>query len=121
MSGTAQPHLLPGVGLPQRLERPLAAALGHLRQAWAGADRLLPLAPAPLPALAQLEVPLAEAWRGPTVELPLAAAVGRIAARPLCPYPRGSPCCCPGNASIAPAWPGWRGNGSFGLVRSLIG
>ena len=95
-----------GLGSPRRLERPLAAALGHLRQAWAGADRLPPLAPAPLPALAQLEVPLADAWRGPTVELPLAAAVGRIAARPLCPYPPGIPLLLPGERLDRPrlAW-----------------
>jgi lysine decarboxylase len=85
-----------GMGSPRGLERPLAAALGQLRQAWAGADPLPPLAPAPLPALARLAVPLAQAWRAPAVELPLAEAVGRIAARPLCPYPPGIPLLLPG-------------------------
>ena len=50
----------------------------------------------PLPLAAEPELPLAEAWRAPAEVVALAAAAGRIAAEPLCPYPPGIPLLVPG-------------------------
>jgi lysine decarboxylase len=37
-----------------------------------------------------------DAWRAPRQAVPLAAAAGRLAAEPLCPYPPGIPLLIPG-------------------------
>jgi len=93
--------------LPQRLHA-LARALG-------GAP-LPPFRRPPLPLVAEPERPLAEAWRAPAELVPLAAAAGRLAAEPLCPYPPGIPLLIPGERidrgrcdwllEQARAWPG---------------
>lgn len=84
-----------GLGTSRGLARRLGRALGQLCQALGG-EPLAPLDPTPLPLVTELAVPLAEAWRLPSEDLPLAAASGRIAARPICPYPPGIPLLLPG-------------------------
>ena len=84
-----------GLRPPRALERRLPRALQHLRRAL-GAPPLPPFSPPPLPALAEPELPLGQAWRAPAEAVPLAAAVGRVAAEPLCPYPPGIPLLIPG-------------------------
>jgi lysine decarboxylase len=49
-----------------------------------------------LPLVASPAMPLQLAWRSPAIGVPLADAVGRIAAEPLCPYPPGIPLLVPG-------------------------
>ena len=85
------------VGLvpPRALERRLPRQLQHLKAALGGAP-LAPFTAPPLPAVAEPDLPLAEAWRAPAEAVPLAAAAGRIAAEPLCPYPPGIPLLIPG-------------------------
>jgi lysine decarboxylase len=83
--------LVPPAGVEWRLPRALVA----LRQALGG-EPLLPLSPPPLPLVAVLEWPIARAWRSPATAVPFAAAVGRIAAEPLVPYPPGIPLLVPG-------------------------
>jgi lysine decarboxylase len=61
-----------------------------------GKDRLPLFTKPPLPPLSCLEMPLSSAWRAPSVSVPLADAIGRIAAEPLCPYPPGIPLLVPG-------------------------
>jgi lysine decarboxylase len=46
--------------------------------------------------LAEPELSLAQAWRAPSRQLPLAEAAGNLAAEPLCPYPPGIPLLIPG-------------------------
>ncbi len=60
----------------------------------------------PLPLLAQPELAVGEAWRGPAEAVSLAEAAGRIAAEPLCPYPPGIPLVIPGERldAIRVAW-----------------
>jgi lysine decarboxylase len=41
-------------------------------------------------------MPLQQAWRAPRLRVALAAAAGRLAAEPLCPYPPGIPLLIPG-------------------------
>jgi len=65
-------------------------------QAALGGDPLPPFSRPPLPALAEPEMPLEQAWRAATERLPLAAVAGRVAAEPLCPYPPGIPLLIPG-------------------------
>ena len=84
-----------GLGNSRGLARRLGRALAQMRQALGG-EPLAPLDPAPLPPLAELTLPLADVWRLPSEDLPLAAAAGRIAARPICPYPPGIPLLVPG-------------------------
>jgi lysine decarboxylase len=94
-----------GLRPPRGLERRLPWALRNLQRALGGAP--LPLfSPPPLPALAEPELPLAQAWRAPAVAVPLAEAAGRLAAEPLCPYPPGIPLLIPGERLDAPrvAW-----------------
>ena len=81
----------PPVWLEWRLPRQLIA----LRRALGGAP-LAPFSPPPLPLLASPAIPLGQAWRSRATPVPLAAAVGRIAAEPLCPYPPGIPLLVPG-------------------------
>ena len=73
--------------MPRRLQQ--------LQRALGGAA-LAPFSPAPIPPLAEPELPLAQAWRAPQERVPLAAAAGRLAAEPLCPYPPGIPLLIPG-------------------------
>jgi lysine decarboxylase len=61
-----------------------------------GGDPLPPFSPPPLPLVAEPELPIGAAWRAPAEAVSLAAAVGRIAAEPLCPYPPGIPLLVPG-------------------------
>lgn len=80
---------------PARLESLLPRHLAELRRALA-TDPLPPFTPPPLPLVAAPELPLAQAWRAPRRQLPLADAVGCLAAEPLCPYPPGIPLLVPG-------------------------
>ncbi len=80
---------------PPGLERQLPRRLAALVAARGGAP-LPPFTPPPLPLLAGLELPLGQAWRAPATSVPLAAAAGRLAAEPLCPYPPGIPLLVPG-------------------------
>ncbi|MFM2081258.1 MAG: hypothetical protein RLZZ124_1580 [Cyanobacteriota bacterium] len=85
----------PGLRPPRLLGRRLPPLLRQLREALGGAP-LPPFSPPPLPAVAEPELPLGQAWRAPALAVPLAAALGRIAAEPLCPYPPGIPLLIPG-------------------------
>nr|WP_156796854.1 lysine decarboxylase [Cyanobium sp. PCC 7001] len=84
-----------GTAPPRRVVWELPRALVGLRQALGG-DPLPAFSPPPLPPVAEPEQPIATAWRAPAETLPLAAAAGRIAAEPLCPYPPGIPLLIPG-------------------------
>ena len=84
-----------GLYPPPGLERRLPGALLALRRALGGAP-LPPFTPPPLPLVAEPELPLGQAWRAPALAAPLAELEGRIAARPLCPYPPGIPLLIPG-------------------------
>lgn len=84
-----------GLQPPQRLVQLLPRRLLQLRQALGGSP-LPPFSPPPLPSVAEPELPLAQAWRAPREQVPLAAAAGRLAAEPLCPYPPGIPLLIPG-------------------------
>jgi lysine decarboxylase len=84
-----------GLRPPRGLLRLLPRRLQQLQRALAGPP-LAPFSPAPIPPLAEPELPLAQAWRAPQQRVPLAAAAGRVAAEPLCPYPPGIPLLIPG-------------------------
>jgi len=84
-----------GLAPPRRVLRLLPWRLDQLRQALGG-DPMAPFSPPPLPPLAEPELPLEQAWRAPQQCLPIAAASGRLAAEPLCPYPPGIPLLIPG-------------------------
>ncbi|SBO42903.1 lysine decarboxylase [Cyanobium sp. NIES-981] len=84
-----------GTAPPRRVVRELPRALAGLRRALGG-DPLPPFAAPPLPRVAEPEQAIAAAWRAPSQAVPLAAAAGRIAAEPLCPYPPGIPLLIPG-------------------------
>lgn len=84
-----------GLNPPRSLERRLPPTLAALRRELGGPP-LLPFSPPPLPLVAAPELDLAIAWRAPRQRLPLAAAAGRLAAEPLCPYPPGIPLLVPG-------------------------
>jgi lysine decarboxylase len=84
-----------GMAPPRRVLRLLPRRLDQLRQALGG-DPMAPFSPPPLPPLAEPELPLEQAWRAPQQCLPIAAASGRLAAEPLCPYPPGIPLLIPG-------------------------
>ena len=84
-----------GLAPPRGLERRLPRVLAALRQSLGG-EPLPPQTTPPVPLVAGLEMPIARAWRSPNVRVPLAAAVGRIAAEPLVPYPPGIPLLVPG-------------------------
>ncbi len=83
--------------LPGQLQR-LCRALGG--------DPLPPFRAPPLPLIGEPELPLGQAWRAPWEAVSLAAATGRIAAEPLCPYPPGIPLLVPGER-IDPARAAW--------------
>ncbi len=83
--------LAPPVGIAWRLPRQLLA----LRRALGG-EPLPRFSPPPLPLVAEPELAVGLAWRAPAELAPLAAASGRIAAEPLCPYPPGIPLLIPG-------------------------
>jgi lysine decarboxylase len=91
----------PPVGVVWRLPRQLQ----RLRRALGG-DPLPPFSAPPLPLVAEPELPLGVAWRSAAEAVPLAAAAGRIAAEPLCPYPPGIPLLVPGER-IDPARAAW--------------
>jgi lysine decarboxylase len=93
--------LAPPVGLVWRLPRQLE----RLRHALGG-DPLPPFSAPPLPLVGEPELPLGLAWRASCEVVTLAAAVGRIAAEPLCPYPPGIPLLVPGER-IDPARAAW--------------
>ena len=84
-----------GLAPPRRLLRLLPRRLQQLRQQLGGAP-LLPFSRPPLPPVAEPELPLVQVWRAPRELVPLAAAAGRLAAEPLCPYPPGIPLLIPG-------------------------
>jgi lysine decarboxylase len=81
----------PPVGVEWRLPRALLALRAAL-----GGPPLPPFSRPPLPLVAEPEQPLGQAWRAPSQTVPLAAAAGRIAAEPICPYPPGIPLLIPG-------------------------
>jgi lysine decarboxylase len=93
--------MAPPPGLAWRLPHRLLA----LRRALGGSP-LPPFSRPPLPLVAEPELPVGLAWRSPSEAVPLAAAAGRIAAEPLCPYPPGIPLLIPGERIDAPraAW-----------------
>jgi lysine decarboxylase len=84
-----------GMAPPPGLLWRLPHQLLRLRRALGGPP-LPPFSAPPLPLVAEPELPLAEAWRAPAEVVALAAAAGRIAAEPLCPYPPGIPLLVPG-------------------------
>jgi len=94
-----------GLGPPPGVVWRLPRQLQRLRRALGG-DPLPPFSHPPLPLVAEPELPLGVAWRAAAEAVPLAAAVGRIAAEPLCPYPPGIPLLVPGER-IDPARAAW--------------
>ena len=104
-----------GMQPPAWLEWRLPRQLVALRSALGG-PALPPFSAPPLPLVASPAMPLGQAWRSPATSVPLADAVGRIAAEPLCPYPPGIPLLVPGEridgdraawlASQKVLWPG---------------
>lgn len=84
-----------GIVPPAGVARRLPASLGRLAAALGG-EALPPFSRPPLPLVAEPEMPLGQAWRADAAAIPLAAAVGRIAAEPICPYPPGIPLLIPG-------------------------
>ena len=94
-----------GLGPPPGVVWRLPRQLQRLRRALGG-DPLPPFSAPPLPLVAEPELPLGGAWRAAAEVVPLAAAAGRIAAEPLCPYPPGIPLLVPGEC-IDPARAAW--------------
>jgi lysine decarboxylase len=94
-----------GLGPPAGVVWRLPRQLQRLRRALGG-DPLPPFSAPPLPLVAVPELPLGVAWRSAAEAVPLAAAAGRIAAEPLCPYPPGIPLLVPGER-IDPARAAW--------------
>jgi lysine decarboxylase len=90
---------------PAWVERRLPPALLALKAALGGPP-LPPLSRPPLPLVAEPELALGQAWRAANQAVPLAAAAGRIAAEPICPYPPGIPLLIPGERIDGPraAW-----------------
>lgn len=86
---------------PRRVLTVLPAQLSELRRAL-GRAALPPFTPAPIPALMEPELPLAEAWRLPQQSVPLEQSVSRLVAEPICPYPPGIPLLIPGERIDAP-------------------
>ncbi len=94
-----------GLAPPPGLVWRLPGQLQRLRRALGG-DPLPPFRAPPLPLIGEPELPLGLAWRAPWEAVSLAAAAGRIAAEPLCPYPPGIPLLVPGER-IDPARAAW--------------
>jgi len=90
-----------GLAPPRRLAWLLPRRLKQLRSALGGPPLAAFSAP-PLPPLAEPELSLAQAWRAPSRQLPLAEAAGNLAAEPLCPYPPGIPLLIPGERIDGP-------------------
>jgi lysine decarboxylase len=84
-----------GEVLPAFAEQRLPRVLGRMAQVLA-ADPLPAFVRPPLPLVAEPELSLGSAWRAQAERVPLHAAVGSIAAEPLCPYPPGIPLLIPG-------------------------
>jgi lysine decarboxylase len=84
-----------GMRPSRRVLRLLPKRLVQLRDALGGAP-LPAFTPPPLPLVATPEMPLEQAWRADAALVSLAAAAGRLAAEPLCPYPPGIPLLIPG-------------------------
>lgn len=84
-----------GLAPPRALERLLPRVLRRLRQELGGPP-LSPQTAPPCPLLSRLALPIGEAWRAPSLRLPIPDSVGRIAAEPLVPYPPGIPLLVPG-------------------------
>ena len=66
-----------------------------MQQAKAAAP-LPPLQPPTFPLISGLSLSPQQAWAGPSEEVPLDKASGRIAAELICPYPPGIPVVLPG-------------------------
>jgi lysine decarboxylase len=94
-----------GLAPPAALERRLPACLLDLR-CNLGGPPLPPFVPPPLPLVGIPQLAVGVAWRSQAEVVPLAQAIGRIAAEPLCPYPPGIPLLIPGERIDAPraAW-----------------
>jgi lysine decarboxylase len=94
-----------GLQPPRSLERRLPRCLEALRRQWGGPP-LPPFAKPPLPLMARTTLAPGRAWRAASEPVPLAQAVDRIAAEPLCPYPPGIPLLIPGERLDRPrvAW-----------------
>ncbi len=84
-----------GLAPPRAMERRLAGLLEEMRQALGGPP-LPPQTAPPVPLVGGLALAIGAAWRAPGELVPLAEAVGRIAAEPLVPYPPGIPLLVPG-------------------------
>jgi len=84
-----------GLNPPAGLRWRLGRRLQQLRAALGG-EPLPAFQPPPLPLVAEPELPVGQAWRAPSQAVPLAAAAGRLAAEPVCPYPPGIPLLIPG-------------------------
>ena len=94
-----------GLDPPRGLERRLPPLLQALRRTLGG-DPLPPFLAPPLPLVAAPDLPIGQAWRAAAEQVPLELASGRVAARPICPYPPGIPLLVPGER-IDPARAGW--------------
>jgi lysine decarboxylase len=87
----------PPPGLLWRLPRALLGLKAAL-----GGEPLPPFSRPPLPLASEPQLPLVQAWRAASQAVPLAAAAGRIAAEPICPYPPGIPLLIPGERIDGP-------------------
>jgi lysine decarboxylase len=84
-----------GLAPPRAMERRLPGLLEAMRRALGGPP-LPPQTPPPVPLVGRVALSIGVAWRAPSASVPLAEAVGRIAAEPLVPYPPGIPLLVPG-------------------------
>jgi len=84
-----------GLGPVRPFSRRLRKALQRMQQAKAAAP-LPPLQPPTFPLISGLSLSPQQAWAGPSEEVPLDKASGRIAAELICPYPPGIPVVLPG-------------------------
>ncbi|MEB3156123.1 MAG: lysine decarboxylase [Cyanobacteriota bacterium] len=84
-----------GLVPPRAMERRLPGLLEAMRKDLGGSP-LPRQSPPPVPLVGGLALAIGAAWRAPNEPVPLADAVGRIAAEPLVPYPPGIPLLVPG-------------------------